>query len=109
MRTLLQHKVQEQAAAQPRATALVWGDSRLTYAELEEMSNRLACLLVDIGVTPGDRIGLLMPKRPMAIVGLLAILKAGAACVPMDPGEPSARLARTLAAADCRLILGAGH
>jgi amino acid adenylation domain-containing protein len=109
MRTLLQHQVSERAQSLPETTALVWKDVRMTYGELEETSNRLASLLVDAGCEPGERVGLLMPKRPMAIVGMLGALKAGAIYVPLDPSDPGQRLARTLAAADCRWVLAAGR
>jgi amino acid adenylation domain-containing protein len=109
MRTLLQHQVSEQAQSLPDATALVWKGVRMTYGELEDTSNRLANLLVNAGCEPGDRVGLLMPKRPMTIVSMLAALKAGAIYVPLDPTDPGQRLARTLDAADCRWILAAGR
>jgi len=108
-RTLLQHQISERARSLPDATALVWKHVRMTYGELEETSNRLASLLVDAGCDPGERVGILMPKRPMAIVATLAALKAGAICVPLDPGQPAQRLARILAVADCRWLLAAGR
>ncbi len=109
MKELLQHQVSARAQSLPDATALVWGNVRMTYGELEETSNRLANLLVETGCEPGERVGLLSPKRPMSIVGMLAALKAGAIYVPLDPADPAPRLARTLAAADCRWILMAGR
>ena len=108
-KTLLQHQVSERAQSLPDATALVWKDVRMTYGELEEVSNRLASLLVDAGCEPGERVGLMLPKRPMAIVAMLAALKAGAICVPLDPAESDRRLARILAVADCRWLLAAGR
>jgi amino acid adenylation domain-containing protein len=108
MMTMLQHGVAAQAEARPAATAVAWRGERMTYATLELESNRLAQLLVDTGCKRGDRVALLTPKRPTSIVGMLGALKAGATYVPLDPADPSSRLARTLTAADCRWILCAG-
>lgn len=108
MNRLLQHRVTAQAQRRPEATALVWKDQRMSYGELEDTSNRLASLLVDARCDPGERVGVLMPKTPMAIAALLGALKAGAAYVPLDPSDHGLRLAQTLAAADCRWLLAAG-
>jgi amino acid adenylation domain-containing protein len=108
MNTLLQHGVTAQAQAQPEAVALVFNGTRLTYGALEEASNRLAHLLADAGVRRGDRVALMMPKLPTAIVAMLGVLKADAVYVPMDPASPAARQARVLEVSDCRGILAAG-
>lgn len=108
MSVLLQQGVTAQAQARPEATALVFKGTRLTYAALEETSNRLAHLLKEAGCRRGDRIGLLMPKSPMAIVAMLGALKADAIYVPMDPASPAARQARVLEISDCRFILAVG-
>ena len=108
MTTLLQQGVTAQAQARPEATALVFKGTRLSYGALEESSNRLAHLLKQAGCRRGDRIGLLMPKMPAAIVAMLGALKADAIYVPMDPASPAARLARVLEISDCRFILAAG-
>jgi amino acid adenylation domain-containing protein len=106
--SLLQQGVTAQAQARPEAVALRFKDSSLTYGALELASNRLARLLADAGCRRGDRVALLMPKMPAAIVAMLGALKAGAIYVPLNPGDPEARLARTLEASDCRCVLGAG-
>ena len=106
--TLLQQGVTAQAQARPEATALVFKGTYLTYGTLEETSNRLANLLRDAGCRRGDRVGLLMPKMPMAIVAMLGVLKADAIYVPMDPASPAARQARVLEISDCSCILAAG-
>lgn len=109
MTTLLQHGVTAQAQARPEATALVFNGTHLTYGALEVASNRLAHLLLDAGCRRGDRVGLLMPKMPTAIVAMLGALKADAIYVPMDPASPAARQARVLEISDCRCILAAGR
>ena len=108
MPTLLQQGVTEQALAHPDAVALVFKGARMTYAALEQASNRLARLLIDAGCRRGDRVGLLMPKGPMAIVAMLGTLKADAIYVPMDPASPAARQARVLEISDCHVILAGG-
>jgi amino acid adenylation domain-containing protein len=106
--TLLQQGVSAQAQTRPEATALVFNGARLSYGAIEEQANRLAHLLKDAGCRRGDRVGLLMPKMPKAIVAMLGVLKADAIYVPMDPASPAARQARVLEIADCRCILAAG-
>jgi len=108
MSALLQHGVSAQAERRPDAVAVVFKDARLTYGALEQASNRLAHLLKDAGCERGDRVGLLMPKMPTAIVAMLGALKADTIYVPMDPASPPARQARVLEVADCRCILAAG-
>ena len=108
MTLLLQQGVTAQAQARPEATALVFKGTSLTYGALEEASNRLARALKESGCRRGDRVGLLMPKMPAAIVAMLGALKADASYVPMDPASPAARQARVLEVSDCRCILAAG-
>lgn len=80
-------------------------DERLTYADVAVLSDRLAAQLVAAGCEPGDRVGLLIPKRPAAIVAMQAVLKAGGVYVPLDAESPPARLARIIASAEPRLLL----
>jgi amino acid adenylation domain-containing protein len=108
MTSLLQHGVTAQAEAHPESVAIAFKNERLTYGALEETSNRLARLLTDAGCRRGDRVALLMPKMPAAIVAMLGVLKADGIYVPLNPADPEARLARTLEASDCRFILAAG-
>jgi amino acid adenylation domain-containing protein len=82
-----------EAERAPGAVAVLGGGERLTYAELESRSNRLAHLLIGRGVVPGDRIGICLDRSVLLPVALLAILKTGAAYVPLDPDYPEARLA----------------
>ncbi|WP_309116666.1 amino acid adenylation domain-containing protein [Saccharothrix sp.] len=86
-----------QAAATPDRTALVAGDATLTFAELNARANRLARLLVACGAGPDRYVAMLLPRTSQSIVALLAVLKAGAAYVPIDPDHPEQRIAATLA------------
>jgi amino acid adenylation domain-containing protein len=108
MNALLQHGVMTQAEARPDAVAVASKGDRLTYGALEQASNRLARLLAAAGCRRGDRVALLMPKMPAAIIGMLGALKAGAIYVPLDPAGPAIRLARMLEVGDCRCVLAAG-
>jgi len=75
----------------PDATALVCGEVRLTYRELDERANRLAHVLRLRGVRREDRVGIFLPRSEHVYVAMLAVLKAGAAYVPLDPEIPFER------------------
>ncbi|AKT41199.1 MupA/Atu3671 family FMN-dependent luciferase-like monooxygenase [Chondromyces crocatus] len=75
------------------AVALVFGDVRVTYAELDRRANQLAHHLRGLGVGPAVRVGLCVARSPELLVGMLGILKAGGAYVPLDPAYPRERLA----------------
>jgi len=83
----------ERAGLCPDATALIEGGSTVSFAELDASSNQLAHLLSERGVASGSLVGLFLPRSCAEVIGLLAVLKAGAAYVPLDPQAPSQRLA----------------
>ncbi|MFD3457488.1 amino acid adenylation domain-containing protein, partial [Streptomyces sp. NPDC058691] len=85
-----------QAARTPDAVAVVFGDTQVSYRELDERSNRLARLLIGRGVGPESLVGVLMERSPELVVTLLAVLKAGGAYVPVDPDYPVERITGTL-------------
>ncbi len=74
----------------PERVALVGGAVRLTYRELDRCANRLARALTASGVRPLDRVLLCLPRSADAVIGMLAVVKAGAAFVPLDPAYPAA-------------------
>ncbi|MFB6596637.1 amino acid adenylation domain-containing protein [Streptomyces diastaticus] len=96
---------QEQAARRPEATALVLGDRRVSYGELNARANRLARHLAGQGVGPGDLVGVCLERGPELVTGLLAVLKAGAGCAPMDPAFPGPRLAEMAGQAGTRVVV----
>jgi amino acid adenylation domain-containing protein len=77
----------------------------LSYAELEARANRLAHVLRETGVAPGDRVGLYLDKSLESLVGIYGALKAGAAYVPFDPQAPTSRLAYIAGNAGIRVLL----
>ena len=94
------------AASTPDAIALrLDNDKSLTYRQLDERSNRLAHHLIALGVARGHLIGLCMERSADIIVGLLGILKAGAAYVPLDPEYPDTRLEFMLRDTAARLVI----
>ncbi|RKT89270.1 enterobactin synthetase component F [Saccharopolyspora antimicrobica] len=94
-----------QVRADPGATALVCGQERLSAAELNARANRLAHLLVERGAEPEARIAVALPRTADYLVAVLAVLKAGATCVPLDPGHPAARIRTLLAEVQPRHVL----
>ena len=81
-----------QVARTPEAVAVSFEGRSMTYRELEEAANRLAHLLAGQGVGPGQCVALLFSRSAEAIVAILAVLKTGAAYLPIDPGLPAARI-----------------
>jgi condensation domain-containing protein/AMP-binding enzyme len=82
----------EQVRRAPTSVALVCGVRSLSYRELDEAADRLAQMLAAHGVGPGESVGLLFARSAEAIVAILAVLKTGAACLPIDPMQPHARV-----------------
>src|SRR6266851_3826565 len=83
---------EEQAERAPDAVAVVFGEMRLTYRQLNERANRLARYLGKQGVGPEVLVGLCVERSLDTVVGILGILKAGGAYVPLDPGYPRQRV-----------------
>jgi len=102
---LYHHVVRHQATRTPHATAVVCGDVALTFVELETAANRLANRLVAAGAGPETVVGLRLPRSVDLVVALLAVLKSGAAYLPIDPGLPAERVEFLLADARPVLVL----
>ncbi len=100
------HRLFEARVAEtPDAVALVQGDARLTYAELNARANRLARMLKHHGVGRDERVAIYVDRGIEVVLGLLAVLKAGGAYVPLDPTYPADRLAYTVADSAPRVLL----
>ena len=94
-----------QAEAQPAATALSFGDETLSYRELDESSNRLARHLLNRGAGPGQPTPVCLDRGPSLVIALMAVLKAGAAYVPIDPQYPPARISYMLEDSRAALVI----
>ncbi|KAI5993419.1 hypothetical protein EDC04DRAFT_1271012 [Pisolithus marmoratus] len=89
--TLLHRLVEEQTQKTPHLTAVEFEDESLTYSELNSTANRIARTLVQQGVRHGDVIALCFDRGISQILGVMAVLKAGATFVPLDPDDPTLR------------------
>ncbi|WP_330241207.1 non-ribosomal peptide synthetase [Streptomyces sp. NBC_00525] len=102
--------VAEQAARVPDRPAVRHEDDTLTYRQLDHRANRLAHRLRDLGVGPGDRVAICLDRGTTLVVAVLAVLKSGAAYVPLEPGQPAARARLTLTGcAPAALIADPAH
>src|SRR5688572_7411946 len=96
---------ERQVAATPSAPAVEQGGLTLSYRDLNERANRLARYLRHLGVRPEERVAICMPHCFELLVAMLAVAKAGAAYVPLDPSHPRERHDRMMADCDARLLL----
>ena len=94
-----------QAELTPETVAVVAGDRRLTYSELQQASDRLAAALQLRGVGPEAPVGLYLEPSCEMAVAILGVLKAGGVCVPLDPNYPAERFAYVLEDTQLRVIL----
>jgi amino acid adenylation domain-containing protein len=94
-----------QVERRPGAIAVVWEGQRLTYRELNSRANRLAHYLRNRGAGPEVLVGICVERSPEMLVGILGILKAGAAYVPLDPAYPKDRLAVILEDSKAPLVV----
>ncbi|MFJ2709596.1 amino acid adenylation domain-containing protein [Pseudomonas sp. NPDC087346] len=92
----IHQRIEVQACERPDAVAAISQGRRLTYAELNRQANALAHHLIGLGVRPDDRVAIVARRGLETLVGLLAILKAGAGYVPIDPAHPAERLSYLL-------------
>src|SRR5881227_2746940 len=100
------HEVFEtQVRARPDAIAAVRGDRQLTYLELNARANQLARALLARGLTREGVVGVVTERNLDWMAAVLAIFKAGAAYLPIEPHFPADRIARTLSRAGCQLVL----
>jgi amino acid adenylation domain-containing protein len=94
-----------QVAATPHARALSYEETNLTYAELNARANQLAHYLRSRSITPDTLVGICLERSIEMVVSLLAVLKAGAAYLPLDPQYPQDRLAYMVSDAACRVLI----
>ena len=101
----MHHQFEEQVRQRPDATAISSWDGDLTYHELDTLANMLAAQLMDLGVGPECFVPICFEKSLWAVVAMLAVLKAGGACVPMVPQHPDGRLAGIIEDTGASLVL----
>jgi amino acid adenylation domain-containing protein len=104
----IHRRFEAQVERSPGATALVFGAERWTYHELNARANRLAWRLRGQGVGPETLVGVYAPRSPAMIAGLLGVLKAGGAYMPLDPDLPGGRLAALLEESRVAFVLALG-
>ncbi|MFI6876349.1 amino acid adenylation domain-containing protein [Streptomyces sp. NPDC050400] len=97
---------EEQARRRPDATAVVCGEQTLSYRDLDRRANQLARLLTGSGAGPGAFVGVSLPRSVDLPVALLAVLKTGAAYLPLDPDYPEERIAWMVRDADPVVVVG---
>ena len=102
-------RFEEHARARPDATAVVFGDQRLTYAELDARANQLAWHLRDLGVAADGLVGVHAERSLGLVVTLLGIQKAGAGYVPLEPEQPAQRLAEMIREGGLSVIVTQDH
>ena len=101
----VQRLFEAQAQARPDAVAVVHGEQRLSYGELNTRANCLAHYLLGLGVKPGDNVAILLPRSVALLVGQLAVLKCAAAYVPLDINAPAERQAFMVQDSGARWLL----
>ncbi|HEV7271206.1 non-ribosomal peptide synthetase [Pseudoxanthomonas sp.] len=101
--------LQAQATATPARIALRFGAQTLTYADLHARAGRIADALHARGVRPGDVVGVCLDRHPDLVAGMLAVLRCGAAYVPLDPAYPGDRLQFMAQDAGLALVLSEGE
>ncbi|MDX6294835.1 MAG: hypothetical protein QOH50_3910, partial [Kribbellaceae bacterium] len=97
---------EQQVAKTPEAIALIQGTREISYAELDRRSNAVAWQLVDLGVRPGQLVAVRVARSAELVVAVLAVLKSGAAYLPLDPGVPESRWSFMTADAGAVALVG---
>ncbi|WP_416973977.1 non-ribosomal peptide synthetase [Streptomyces sp. 4F14] len=105
----LHHVIAQQARIAPDAPAALCGGTLLTYGELDRRAEHLARTLTDHQAGPGQVVGICARRSVDVVVGVLAVLKAGSAWVPLDPAYPAERLAFMLSDAGAPVVLTDEH
>jgi amino acid adenylation domain-containing protein len=108
-KTSLSHLFEAQVERTPDSIALVFNEQEISYRELNSRANQLAHYLQNAGVREESLVGILVERSVEMLVGILGVLKAGAAYVPLDPSYPQERLAFMLADAGIEVLLTQSH
>lgn len=101
----LHHLISERAEQYPNAVALQFNKESITYGELDIISSQFATLLIENGIQTGDTVALALDRSEKTVISLLAIMKSGAAYVPLDPEYPAERLQFMLQDSESKILL----
>jgi amino acid adenylation domain-containing protein len=101
----LHHLLEEQVARTPEEVAVICGGHQLTYAELNQQANQLAHYLRKLGARPETRVAICLERSLRTVVALMAVLKTGAAYLPLDPAYPQDRLNYMLSDSAASLLI----
>ena len=100
--------IEAQVDRSPDAPAIFQGDMVLTYTQLEQRANQLARYLMQTGVVPGDVVAIMQPRSPALMISILAVMKAGATYLPLDPSYPAERIDYMLSDSGVSVLLSDG-
>jgi amino acid adenylation domain-containing protein len=103
----IEARIEAWAAVQPDRVVARSDSGALTFGRLDRLANKLAHRLRAVGVGPGDYVLVCCEREPVVLVAILAVLKAGAAFIPVDPGEPGPRIARIAGLAEVSCVVAA--
>ncbi|WP_262985838.1 polyketide synthase [Nostoc sp. 'Peltigera membranacea cyanobiont' 232] len=103
--TCIHKLVETQVEKNPAAVAVAWENQQLTYRELNDRANQLAHYLQKLGVQPEGLVGICIERSPQMMVAILGVLKAGGACVPLDPAYPKERISYMLSDVNLQVLL----
>ncbi|MFK4445886.1 amino acid adenylation domain-containing protein [Caballeronia udeis] len=98
-------RVAHHATERPQALAVIDGTTRLTYSELNQRAQSIACWLLDHGLRAGQHVAIVADRSSSFVVAMLGVLKAGGAYVPLDAANPPQRLEQTLRGCGARFVL----
>jgi amino acid adenylation domain-containing protein len=101
----IHHRFERQAERSPDAIALRWGEESITYRDVNRAANSLAHRLSVLGVKPDVVVGLYVESWPLKVIGVLGVLKAGGAYLPLDPDHPTERNAAVLNDSGANVLL----
>ena len=101
----IQQLFEEQVQQTPNNIALMFNEIRMSYLELNHASNQVAQILRDGGVKPEAIVGIIMNRSPLMVIGILGVLKAGGAYLPIDPDYPEERINFMLVDSGSKLVL----
>jgi amino acid adenylation domain-containing protein len=105
----IHHRFERQVDACPDSIAVTWGEDALTYHDINRLANSLAHRLVELGVKPETVVGLYLADWPSRVIGVLGVLKAGGAYLPLDPDHPMDRVAAILQESGANVLVTGEH